>query len=95
MVPIYLVIDALPPVYDGQEAGLLDTLWSLNRIHIPYNSHPPPLYSPTPSASATKCEHRSKGKGAQRMIFDLAYWLRNQKFEVLNINKEKLHSLFS
>ncbi len=36
MVPIYLDIDALPPVYDGQEAGLLDTLWSLNRIHIPY-----------------------------------------------------------
>ncbi len=42
MVPIYLDIDALPPVYDGQEAGLLDTWWSLNRIHIPYNSHPPP-----------------------------------------------------
>ncbi len=60
-MPIYLDIDALPPVYDGQEAGLLDTLWGLNRIHIPYNSHPPPLYSPTPSASATKCEQRSKG----------------------------------
>ncbi len=95
MVPIYLDIDALPPVYDGQEAGLLDTLWSLNRIHIPYNSHPPPLYSPPQVLQQQSVSIDLKGDGAQRKILDLAYWLQNQKFEVLNINKEKLHSLFS
>ncbi len=67
MVPIYLDIDALPPVYDGQEAGLLDTLWSLNRIHIPYNSHPPPSTAPPHVLQQQSVSIDLKGKGLKEI----------------------------